>query len=247
MTWWRLVADDQVRPLVIVFNGLQIHDAFDFERTLSGLDCHALFLRDYARLWYLGPLDNVVTGCAIQHNVQVIQNVIANVRVAHLCTLGVSMGGFAALLYGALLGAARVLAFDAQTFVDAPTRAALRDHRRWIAEMTAVQAQGDPRYLNLASFLATLPTLPAMTLVCGQKHNEHNWVPQGNLAPHLAHYSHLTIDEVHAMHLVLGLTHIVNVVWLPEAGHNSAHKLRELNKMDILHNALGVCARQDEP
>src|SRR6056297_2800977 len=122
MCFYKLDVKEVTRalPLVIAFNGLQIQSQFNFEATLKGLPVHALYLCDRQYSWYLMPLDenefrNVEAGtghsrgeAAVVANVRTIQRLITGINYSHIATVGVSMGGFAALLYGPLLGAAHV-------------------------------------------------------------------------------------------------------------------------------------------
>jgi len=235
-------------PLVIAFNGLRIDPHFNFEGTLEQLQVHALFLCDREYSWYLMPLEdtefqdvrrsNTNLSCseaAVTANVHTIQRLIAGINYTHIATVGVSMGGFAALLYGALFGASHVIAFDTQTFIDKHTRAQMMV-THWASEIYLFHeryhafAGPDTKYQNLANILPfmELKSLPKMLLVTGLKINRHNWIP------HRATHNH-TIDELHVYHLAHSLLRQVGVrqyetkmsiLWVPNAGHNSANMLR---------------------
>jgi hypothetical protein len=74
---------------------------------------------------------------------------------------GSSAGGYAALLFGTLLGADTVLCFAAQTVLDVEVLAEMDDHR-WDEPLRALLAQDglDARWLDLSR---TLPALAADT------------------------------------------------------------------------------------
>jgi len=267
-------------PLIIAFNGLQIRSQLNFEDTLKRLPVHALFLCDHQCSWYLMPpedngfhnVSNHSCGEAtVVANVRTIQRVIAGINHTYVATLGISMGGFAALLYGPLVGATHVLAFDTQTFIDKHTRAQLGVNR-WAHKITPFHdafVGHDTKYQNLANVLPgiELEKLPHMTLVAGLKRNEHNWVPQGcthnltidELHVHLLAYSLLrrvgvvdaqlpdrAISSVDVAKVVEQYAQKLNILWVPNAGHNSAYKLKigiggvDVSYSDIIDRGLGL-------
>jgi pimeloyl-ACP methyl ester carboxylesterase len=71
-------------------------------------------------------------------------------KVDKVLMVGNSMGGYAALLFGNLLGATEVLAFSPQTFLSRRRRIVHRD-RRWSRQMAAVHSAPliEPAFLDL--------------------------------------------------------------------------------------------------
>lgn len=231
------------RPLVVMFNGIQIWPGyFEFRGSLKQLCVHALYLSDPAESWFLTDLRATVPKQqqppghnAVQRNVAFIKGLIADVDYTHIAVLGVSMGGFAALLYGALLGASHVLAFDPQVFVDQATRRRWGD-LRWGDELACLHVPGHASVAmqNLPHYLQSLTaTLPAMTIVCGTRRGEpHCVVKPAHAAAFDPQYSRpgmvLLLDEMHALALQRALPGAdIKLVWVPRACHNSAHVLKE--------------------
>lgn len=230
------------RPLVIVFNGIQIWPGFfEFEGTLKPMCVHVLYLIDPADSWYLTDLNAKVPKQsqpasidAVKRNVEFIKRIIAKVPYTHISTMGVSMGGFAAILYGALLGASHVLAFDPQVFVDKSTKVNLGD-RRFETELECLHVpyHGSMPYQNLPRLLLTMEKLPVMTVVCGTRNaNVHCVVRPACAARFDEKYSQpgcvLLIDELHTLMLKRELPNAnLQITWLPTACHDSARKLKE--------------------
>lgn len=231
------------RPLVIVFNGIQLWPGYyEFQGTVNKLCVHALYISDPAESWFLTDLRATVpkqqqpaSHNGVKQNLEFIKSLIADVPYTHISVLGVSLGGFAALLYGPLLGASHVLAFDPQVFIDKESKVRFGDSR-WNDEMKCLHVphHASLRYQNLPRFLPTLKTpLPAMTIVCGTRNaNVHCVVRPANAANFDPKYKEprnvLLIDEMHALALQRALPKdALEVVWEPRGCHNSAHTLKE--------------------
>lgn len=88
----------------------------EFFKTLSGSDRYnIIFLKDFNQAWYqcglFGISDNV------DDTVGYLKSIIPP-STKRLITLGSSSGGFAAILYGSLLGAEKTISFAPQTFLN---------------------------------------------------------------------------------------------------------------------------------
>lgn len=150
-------------PLVVACSGLGLyghqradHLNYEFKRLVTrtfGRNVHQLFLRDLERRWYLSGLVGLGRGAAG-----------AAAGVARLLDergleprrtvyVGDSMGGFGALLLGALGAADVVLAFVPQTFA-APQLLALHGDRRWPIHADAGAAF--PEHADLGAVWAAL-------------------------------------------------------------------------------------------
>ena len=140
--------------LAVAFGGLFGRmggvDAFEFMGTLSQLGTKCLFVRDSHRLWYQGGIAGV--GPSVDALAEGISELIDRAAVERVVFLGASSGGYAAILFGGLLGAHEVLAFSPQTFLDPERRAAAGD-RRWPEESARMEARLDPRYADLKPLL----------------------------------------------------------------------------------------------
>jgi predicted esterase YcpF (UPF0227 family) len=105
----------------------------EFHRTLSASPCAALFVVDHARRWYQYDLDEMAALTAR------ISAAAAEVGASRIVTLGNSMGGFGALLVGALVGADRILAFSPQTCIEPAATRSLGDDR-WVDHQCRIDA-----------------------------------------------------------------------------------------------------------
>jgi hypothetical protein len=137
------------RTLLVLFAGLGIGAAaptFIFRKFLApctGVD--KLFVRDTTRSWYQLGLPGV-TGDVASTAAYLRQRRAAYDRTLFL---GCSAGGMAAMLYGELAGADRVLAFAPQTVLSERKPDDLHDHR-WEPALTRLRASvADGRFLDL--------------------------------------------------------------------------------------------------
>lgn len=137
------------RTLLVLFAGLGVGAApptFIFRKFLAartGVD--KLFVRDTSRSWYQLGLPGVTT------DVESTAAYLRRRRAAYdrVLFLGCSAGGMAAMLYGELAGADRVLAFAPQTVLSERKPRELGDER-WEAALTRLRAGvADSRWLDL--------------------------------------------------------------------------------------------------
>lgn len=122
--------------LVIAFTGIRQKLGglkHDFHRSLERLDCAALYVRDPECRWW-------------QYDEPLVSGVIERIRTmreragaSRLVCIGNSMGGFAALYFGARLDADAILAFSAQAAIDPSVTERLGD-RRWAEYQAAIPA-----------------------------------------------------------------------------------------------------------
>jgi hypothetical protein len=133
--------------------------------------------------------------------------------------IGNSMGGFGAMLFGAMTGADEVHAFAPQTFVDPAQRARHADGR-WPEQMRVVHSLGGPRYHDLR------PVLDAR---------------EGGGSTHVHFSPDEPLDAVHAEHL-RGLRDVhLHSYSVTGHGHNLVRFLRDEGTLQhILDGALGV-------
>jgi hypothetical protein len=126
--------------LLVTFGGIAMGiggiPPFEFFRALEGgPPSKRLFLRDHYCSWYhrgvrefAGDIEGVESG---------LREAIAEIEPAKVAMLGASAGGYAALLFGRLLGVAEVHAFGPQTFLSPDLRQRYGDDRwpRLMAEL----------------------------------------------------------------------------------------------------------------
>jgi len=87
----------------------------EFMKSFIDKNINILFLKDFQQCWYqkglLGISKNVV------ETVEFIRGELP-INQQHVCTVGTSAGGYAAILFGVLLGADKVIAFGPQTIIN---------------------------------------------------------------------------------------------------------------------------------
>lgn len=92
--------------------------AFDFIRATSTLTVKRLFLRDPHMMWYQKGSPGI--GDDVPGVVRFLQETIVQEKVSRVVMIGNSGGGFAALLFGALVGADEIHAFNPPTRLRVP-------------------------------------------------------------------------------------------------------------------------------
>lgn len=108
---------------------------FDFYKrlkkleALSGKKINKLLLRDRTSAWYLRGVDGL--GADVDSTIDEIKKVITQVKPSRVITIGQSMGGYAAILYGALLNADQAISFGPLSCFDSKKLEILRDYR-WL-------------------------------------------------------------------------------------------------------------------
>ena len=138
---------DLERPspvVAVVFGGLAMRmegiPPFEFFRILgAAAPTKRLFVRDRNRCWYQRGVAGVAED--IEGVAEALRLLIAESGASRVVTLGASAGGYAALLFGRLLGAGEVHAFAPQTFISPELRSRFGDSR-WPAEMAALSESG---------------------------------------------------------------------------------------------------------
>ena len=147
------------RTLLIAFGGMRGRigmPPFEFLKLTGEIPVKRLFLRDLRQAWYHEGLPP--DGRGLLDVAEELRRTIAAQAVDRLVVTGNSAGGYAALVFGTLLGADSVLAFAPQTILDLGELETMNDHR-WDERLTAVTAAGslDPDWTDLAAALAREP------------------------------------------------------------------------------------------
>ena len=110
---------------------------FEFAAITAGLGVDTIFVRDVRQAWYQRGLPGY--GSDVAEVARSLGALVGQHPYRRVVMLGNSMGGFAALLFGALLGADEVHAFSPQTFVSAALRRRHGDGR-WPEQVEAMHA-----------------------------------------------------------------------------------------------------------
>lgn len=105
---------------------------FEFRRITSEFEVNTVFIRDVSQSWYHGLLDGV--GRGLRGVAETLRETIRERSIERTVMVGNSMGGYAALIVGAIIGAEEVLAFSPITFIGPVARFRHGD-RRWRREI----------------------------------------------------------------------------------------------------------------
>jgi hypothetical protein len=135
--------------LFVLFSGLGVGrepPAFIFHNFLkpySGID--KLFVRDLSRSWYFKGMSGLSSD--IDSTAEFLETLTG--RYSRTVFVGSSAGGMAAILFGEILNADKVLAFAPQTVLSAPKKQELKDYRWHQFLSTFTTEVKEPRYLDL--------------------------------------------------------------------------------------------------
>jgi pimeloyl-ACP methyl ester carboxylesterase len=125
---------------------------FEFFTVTGDMPVKRVFVRDLYQAWYHRGLSEEAP--SLEATAEFLRQIIAEQDVSRLVVAGASAGGYAALLFGALLGADTVLSFCPQTSID-PRRLEEMEDRRWEERPRLLFEAGqlEPRWLDLRQAL----------------------------------------------------------------------------------------------
>ncbi|MEL7357712.1 MAG: hypothetical protein AAFN40_14220 [Cyanobacteria bacterium J06560_6] len=139
--------------LIIAFGGMAgnlIIPPFEFFKITSDIPTKKLYLRDFEQVWYhsgvVGYADSVET------LKEFLLSEIVRSGSTKVIIIGNSLGGYAALLFGFLLQANRVLSFSPQTFLGRSRRLLYGD-TRFKPHINNLYLRGNQKFFNLKPFL----------------------------------------------------------------------------------------------
>lgn len=147
--------DSDARTLLLAFGGLNRQigmPPFEFFSLTGEIPVKRLFVRDPRQAWYHRGMPQ--HGATLMSVADSLRELIARHEVDRLVVAGNSAGGYAALLFGTLLGAETVLSFAPQTVIDLDVLAAMGDHR-WDDNLRPLARAGalDPHWTDLREAL----------------------------------------------------------------------------------------------
>lgn len=123
---------------------------FEFFSVTKDILSSKLFVRDLFQSWYHQGLKGVADGMWATRGL--LETMIQQSGAKRVVFIGNSMGGYAAILFGALLGIDEVHAFSPQTFIDVANRSVHHD-QRWEEHISIAQRVGNSRYFDLRKAL----------------------------------------------------------------------------------------------
>ena len=136
-------------PLLFAFGGIAGKMAafppFEFFRLTQQLQVNKAYIRDLDRSWYHAGLKGITQD--IDGTVDYLQGIVHESGTDRLVVFGSSMGGYAALLFGALLNAEATHSFSPHTSLTHYRNVRNRD------ELKAVPEGYSSRYFDLNDFM----------------------------------------------------------------------------------------------
>ncbi len=107
------------RPLVVAFaDSGQKPGTWTHCRRVQQLDCGKIFLNAPADSWYLDGIPGL--GSSLPDAATALRRIVEEFEPSWIVTVGASMGGYAAIAFGALIGAHRIVAFSPETLLKLP-------------------------------------------------------------------------------------------------------------------------------
>lgn len=203
--------------LYFIFGGVAAGMAmppFEFYASARILEENKIFLRDFSQAWYQNGLPGV--GGDLYAVRDFIEGKIAELGPEEVFFVGNSMGGYAAILFAALVGKGTAIAFAPQTFISPVKRSRHRD-RRWPKQIAGM-------YLRTAfkahvwDLKACLKPLPNET---GRKTRIEIFVSEDD-----------PLDYLHALRLQ-GLEG-VRIHECPVGGHKLVKQLRDEGRLPAI-------------
>lgn len=129
-------------------------------------NCSVLFVRDRQKCWYLRGVHGESED--VHSTVAFFQREADRIGVDRIITLGSSMGGYAAILYGHLLHAEQAIAFGPQLFLDKSHRNCLGDSR-WKTGLDDLSCGLERKFRRFLNVRNLLPFNCAVTIHCGAR------------------------------------------------------------------------------
>lgn len=144
--------DRASKTLLVAFGGMQGQlgmPPFEFFKASGDIPVKRLFVRDLRQAWYHRGLPG--HGDRLEDVAAWLRELVAGNGVERLVMAGNSAGGYAALLFGALVEADVVLCFAPQTVIDLEVLAAMGDDR-WDDQLRDLTATGviEQRFADLS-------------------------------------------------------------------------------------------------
>lgn len=169
---------DRIRPgeLLVISFGFAIWTetpSFDFfgktkrVESLTGRHINRVLLRDLANSWYHRGIPGL--GLDVDETAESLKGLIRTIRPGRVVTIGQSMGGYAAIMFGALLNADQSIAFGPLSFLNSGEALKYND-RRWLSVMEDLERNPPgARYFDLVDLCRNAPTSGGIDVFFGTK------------------------------------------------------------------------------
>jgi hypothetical protein len=165
----------QNEPLIISF-GFVAWDRlpqFDFYGRTKKLELSAgkslnrILVRDVTNGWYHRGVKGL--GGDIDEVTASLRQLIEKIEPSRVITIGQSMGAYAAIMFGQLLGADKILAFGTLSLLE-PEKIRELDDTRWLPTLESLAAEKlRVKYFDLLELCQNSPNKPDLQLFYGQK------------------------------------------------------------------------------
>jgi hypothetical protein len=129
-------ATDALLITFAVFPAADGKPRFDFVRATSALNAKRVYVRDPHQLWY--QKGTPALGGSVPEVVASLRRIVEDQKAKRLITIGNSGGGFAAILFGVMLGADEIHAFNP------PTRLVVPDDTSFPDQLFIIQQEFGP-------------------------------------------------------------------------------------------------------
>lgn len=196
--------------LYIFFGGIADMPQFEFYNYTKRINENKIFIRDLAQCWYQDGLPGISND--IHSTAKYIQRQIESLKPKKIFFVGNSMGGYAAMLFGNLIGKGEVIAFAPQTFISPFLRLIHRDSR-WRKQILATYIKSifKRKAWNLKPLLLRGRGSDKISVFVSKNHR---------------------LDYIHALHIknISG----VNVYEFERGGHKVVKLLRDEGKFSAI-------------
>ena len=176
--------------VIIIFTGKQPDlsaPRFNLVKGTIHWPLHKIYVKDINNSWYHGEHPEI--GGGIINLKEHLEEFLQELSYSNVYTVGGSMGGYAAMLYGCLLEADVVSTFGPQTFIDKWNRLKSLDFRSMAEKRKLYQyASSNPDFFDLKKVLAATKNLPEIHIHIGRK----NRIDQYHVK-HLGNYPSIKI------------------------------------------------------
>lgn len=213
------------QPLLISFGFVDwaARPAFDFYGRVKKLEAttqkalNRILVRDCANSWYHREIPGL--GIHVDEVAESLRRIIAMIQPSEVVTIGQSMGGYAAILFGILLKADRILSFGPLSFLKVD-QALMYHDRRWLSVMIDLQDNPPPvQYLDLPGLHRQKGYQPDLRIFFGTRPDE-------------GATESVNLDVLHAFRYA-ALPNC-QLFPYPDSGHAVVQYLNDQQKMDAL-------------
>jgi len=192
--------------LYIFFGGISAGIAmppFEFYNASKIIDENKIFVRDFSQSWYQSGLYGISDN--VNSTAGYLKKKIKEINPEKTFFVGNSMGGYAAILFGNLIGNGEIIAFSPQTFISPELRSRHRDFR-WNEQIKAT-------YRRSISKNETWDLFPLLLRL------------SKNIKTSIYVSKEDRLDHIHALHLKD--VQCTKLIELERGGHNLVKTLRD--------------------